>query len=168
MPDIDPGRLLPIVTGVQLNAELGDRPLAYRLEAQVKTLIEQILGRSTPGGGPPRLAPVVVSDVYYLNSDPLQARPTLSVGGPGVNALSALLVNELPTVAAIENVLVVQMDLDMKDPRVAVWGMDHLDTVRAVELFASKGYLETFVRGAIERTEEDDGEVAEDDEEEAE
>jgi hypothetical protein len=150
MADIEIDRLIPIVTGIQLKAELGDRPLAYRIEGKVRDALAAILGK-TAAGELPRLAPAVVSDVYYLNSDEMQSRPTISVGGPGMNALSALLVNELPTAVTIENVLVVQMDLHMQDPRCAVWGMSHLDTVRAVELFVSKGYLETFVKGAAGR-----------------
>jgi hypothetical protein len=149
MPDVDVDRLIPIVTGVQINAELGDRPLAYRIEAEAKEILSRLVGRPEPDQ-PPRLSPVVVSDVFYLNHEGLQARPAISVGGPGVNALSAALVNELPTVVAIENVLVVQMDLEWNDVRCAVWGMDHLDTVRAVELFLSRGYLETFLRGVVE------------------
>src|SRR5688572_31902486 len=143
MAEIDTDRLLWIVTGVQLHAELGDRPLAYRVEDEVKKVIESALG-PTPEGTPPRLAPAVVSDVFYLNNESLHARPAISIGGPGVNALSALLVSELPTAAAIEDTLVVQMDLDGKDHRCAVWGMNHLDTIRAVEVFISKGYLEQF------------------------
>jgi hypothetical protein len=149
MPDVDVDRLIPIVTGVQLNAELGDRPLAYRVEVEAKEILSRLVGAAEPNELP-RLAPVVVSDVFYLNHEALQARPTISIGGPGMNALSAALVNELPTVVAIENVLVVQMDLEWNDVRCAVWGMDHLDTVRAVELFLTKGYLETFLRGIVE------------------
>jgi hypothetical protein len=156
MPDLDPDRLLWIVTGVQLNAELGDRPLAYRIEREVKDRLAALLPAPDPAdaGEPPRqprLAPVVVSDVYYLNSDDAQRGPTISVGGPGVNAVSASLAEKLPTPVAIENTLVVQMDLEMDDVRCAVWGMNHLDTVRAVDLFIAKGYLETFVRGVVRK-----------------
>ena len=98
MPEVDTDRLIWIVTGVQLNAELGDRPLAYRIEKEVRKLLRGVVGPK-PKGMPPRLSPVVVSDVYYLNDDAAPRRPAISVGGPGVNALSALLVNELPTVA---------------------------------------------------------------------
>ena len=155
MADVDVDRLIPIVTGVQLNAELGDRPLAYRVESAAREILTRLLGPPEPNQ-PPALAPVVVSDVFYLNHEALQARPTISVGGPGVNALSAALVNTLPTVVAIEQVLVVQMDLEWNDLRCAVWGMDHLDTVRAVELFLSKGYLETFLRGVTAHDEEEE------------
>jgi hypothetical protein len=148
MSDIDPERLICIVVGVQLRAELGDRPLAYRIEQEVRARLEAALGRP-PEGEPPRLAPVVLSDVYYLNNDELQARPAISVGGPGMNALSAVLVDKLPTAVAVEKTLVIQMDLDMEDKRCAVWGMDHLDTVRAVDLFVSK-YLDAFIAGVVE------------------
>ena len=148
MSDIDIDRLIWVITGVQLRAELGDRPLAYRIEQEIRDILARALGPAA-AGEPPRLVPAVISDVYYLNSEPAQTRPLVSVGGPAMNAVSASLVGELPTAVAIEDVLVVQMDLEMKDPRCAVWGMNHLDTVRAVELFVSKGYLETFVQGVI-------------------
>ena len=148
MPEVDTDRLIWIVTGVQLNAELGDRPLAYRVEKEVRKLLRKALG-PRPKGQPPRLSPVVVSDVFYLNSEDVQGRPVVSIGGPGMNALSAMLANELPTAAAIEETLVIQMDMEMEDLRCAVWGMSHLDTIRAVELFVAKGYLEAFVNGAV-------------------
>ena len=86
-----------------------------------------------------------------MNNEELQNRPVIAVGGPGVNLLAANLVEELPTAVAIENVLVVQMDLELKDLRCSVWGMDHLSTVRAVETFLVKGYLEMFVKGVVEK-----------------
>ena len=152
MPDIDTDRLIAIVTGIQLKAELGDRPLAYRVEQAVREHLAAALPRAD-AAELPRLAPVVVSDVFYLNNDGIQTRPTISIGGPGMNAVSAMLVNELPTAVAIENTLVIQMDLDMQDLRCAVWGMNHLDTVRAIETFLAKGYLDTFLTGVIERDE---------------
>jgi hypothetical protein len=155
MPDIDPDRLIWIVTGVQLKAELGDRPLAYRVEQEIRDRLATLL-EPPDAGEPPRLAPVVVSDVYYLNNDDAQKGPTISIGGPGMNALSASLVEQLPTPVAIENALVVQMDLDMNDLRCAIWGMNHLDTVRAVDTFIAKGYLDTFVKGVVEQLEEEE------------
>jgi hypothetical protein len=73
-----------------------------------------------------------------------------------MNALSAMLVDQLPTAMAVENTLVVQLDLEMTDLRCAVWGMDHLDTVRAVDLFIGK-YLDTFVGGVLASLEIEDG-----------
>lgn len=150
MPDVDSDRLIAIVTGIQLTAELGDRPLAYRVEQHVREHLAAALPKPEPGELP-RLAPAVVSDVYYLNNDEIQTRPTIAIGGPGMNALSATLVDELPTALAIENTLVIQMDLEFHDVRCAVWGMNHLDTVRAVETFIAKGYLKAFLEGVVER-----------------
>ena len=151
MPDVDTERLIAIVTGIQLKAELGDRPLAYRVEQEVRDHLAAALPKSGPGELP-RLAPAVVTDVFYLNNDEIQTRPTIAIGGPGMNALSATLVDELPTALAIENTLVIQMDLEMNDTRCAVWGMNHLDTVRAVETFIAKGYLDAFLKGVVEKS----------------
>ena len=159
--EIDIDRLIWIVAGVQLRAELGDRPLAYRVEAELRQHLNRLLG-PTPEGELPLLAPAVISDVYYLNSDDARGRPLISIGGPGVNAVSGALVDELPTVAAVENTLVVQMDLEMNDLRCAVWGMNHLDTVRAVDLFVARGYLESFAAGAVRRAREESSQASED------
>jgi hypothetical protein len=148
MPDIDTDRLIWIVTGVTLTAEVGDRPLAQRIERDIK----ERLAIGSPGASTAssdRLWPVVISDVYYLNNEPIQHRPTISVGGPGVNMLSGTWAESLPTIAAMENELVVQMDPELKTLQVAIWGMTHLDTVRAVELFVTK-YLDRFLCAAIE------------------
>ncbi|HLL89842.1 MAG TPA: hypothetical protein VK324_11095 [Tepidisphaeraceae bacterium] len=160
--EIDTGRLIWIVTGVHLRAELGDRPLAYRIEQAVRDRLAALLG-PPPAGQPSRLSPAVVSDAYFLNNEEIQDRPVISLGGPGVNALSALLADKLPTAVAIEETLVVQMDVEMNDPRCCVWGMTHLDTVRAVELFLAKGYCEQFVRGVVERAAADDDDDDDDD-----
>jgi hypothetical protein len=148
MPEVDTDRLIAIVTGIQLKAELGDRPLAYRIEQALRARLAAELP-PTPEGELPRLSPAVVSDVFYLNNDAIQTRPMISIGGPGMNAVSATLIVTLPTALAIENTLAIQMDLEMNDLRCAVWGMNHLDTVRAVETFVAKGYLDTFLKGVL-------------------
>jgi hypothetical protein len=154
MPAVDPANLLFIVTGTHLTAELGDRPLAYRIEAASRPILARLL--PTPPGARPRLSPAVVSDAWFVNNDDVQDNPVISVGGPGVNALSALLYEKLPSALAIENTLLIQLDLDGEDPRAAVWGMTHLDTIHAVDLFLSRGYLETFLTDAAARAEDDD------------
>jgi hypothetical protein len=154
MPEIDTDRLIWIICGVQLTAELGDRPLAYRVEGEMKKILSRLLP-AKEAGEPPILSPAVISDVFYLNNEAIQGRPYISIGGPGVNALSGMLVNELPSAVAIEDQLVVQMDVEMEDHRCCVWGMNHLQTIQAVELFISKGYLEMFVKGVVAETLED-------------
>jgi len=146
MPDIDTSRLIWIVTGVSLVAELGDRPLAYRIEREIRDRLAARLSTSSAIEGLSVLTPVVVSDVFYLNDEAIQSQPTISVGGPGVNMLSGTLTERLPTAMAMENVLVVQMDVAMKANHASIWGMTHLDTVRAVELFVTK-YLDVYLDG---------------------
>src|SRR5437762_2310551 len=99
MADIDPDRLIFIVVGVQLKAELGDGPLAYRVEGEIRKRLTDVLPPPEPGELP-RLAPVVISDVYYLNNAEVQSRPAIAIGGPGMNMLAANLVEQLPTAMA--------------------------------------------------------------------
>jgi hypothetical protein len=94
----------------------------------------------------PRL--VVCSDVWYLNNDPLRARPTVSIGGPGVNALSAYLADKLPSAFSVENVMLVQADLDFVEVVAVCWGMEPGATAGAVEAFAER-YLDGFMEAAI-------------------
>ena len=132
-------RGLLIVTGSRLRAEQADRPLAYRL----KTAIETHLRNQD-------LDPVVVvlNDLWYLAADALHSIPVISVGGPGVNAVSAYLYKKLPKVMVVDNQLLIQMDLHLADLRATVWGTNHETTVQALELFQSRGYLERFL-GAV-------------------
>ena len=40
------------------------------------------------------LTPLVCTDLWYLNHTDLQRRPTICIGGPGVNALAAINANQ--------------------------------------------------------------------------
>jgi hypothetical protein len=130
----EPGLIL-IVVGTTLRAEDKDRPLAYRLADEIDNRLND--------GSPSR--PLVVSDVLYLNHSALADCPTISLGGPGVNRLTSMLSRELPSVLAVDNALVIQMDLEMKDRRCCLWGMDHAQTVQALDLFMNRGHLESFL-----------------------
>src|SRR5262245_25766703 len=77
-----PAKMLLIGTGSTLRAEDVDRPLAYYLKQQ----IEQRAAENPTSSPPFRV--LVVADFRWINDEPLQALPTLSIGGPGVNALS--------------------------------------------------------------------------------
>lgn len=135
----DSDRLILIVTGAHLRAETGDRPLAYRLRDRMLRWL---------GRGDDQDAPVVVcSDLWYLNRDELRECPTVSIGGPGVNALSAYLGDKLPSAFAVEGVLVVQLDPEFDDRLACCWGVDHGATASAVEAFAER-YLDDFMTAA--------------------
>jgi hypothetical protein len=142
MSQIDQAHLILIVTGVSLRGEATDRALAYRLAAE----IQQRLAAESPW------KPVVITDVLYLNDKDLARQPVISIGGPGVNHLSALLFEELPSVMTIDNALIIQMDIDLNDLRCSLWGMDHDQTVEALGLFLSRGYLDRFLEGITQKS----------------
>lgn len=146
---IDTGRLLLIVVGAHLRAEVADRPLAYRLR-------ERILRWLDERDEVPAMPDVVVcTDIWYLNNEELRAQPTISIGGPGVNALGAYLADRLETAFVIEDVLAVQVDLDFVDPVASCWGTTHAATVNAIDAFCER-YLDSFLEHALERIAEAD------------
>ena len=71
----DPGRLVLLVVGAHLEAEVTDRALGYRLR-------EQILAWQAGADCPQPLRPVVCTDLWYLNNQPLRQRPAISIGRP--------------------------------------------------------------------------------------
>jgi hypothetical protein len=143
--DINTDRLILIVTGAHLKAEASDRPLAYGLRKRMCDW----LARNAMPEDPQSPRVVVCSDVWYLNNEPLRSRPTVSIGGPGVNALSAYLGDKLPSAFAIENALLIQADLDFVDVVACCWGRDQDSTAAAVEAFADK-YLTDFMTAAVQ------------------
>ena len=131
-----------IVTGSNLRAEQGDRPLAYQLQ----NTISGILGQEDH-----RPEVLVLSDLWYLHSELLHSLPLISIGGPTVNAVSAHLSQRLPTVLIAQNTLIIQMDPSLADLRASVWGVHHERTVNALELFVQRGYLDRLLRAAKAR-----------------
>ena len=143
----DASNLLVIVVGAHLRAEVADRPIAYRLVEEVRRWQANQGERLTV-----RLSPVVCSDVWYMNQEPLQRRPTISVGGPGVNALSAYYAQKLNPALVRENQMIIQLDPEFVDLRVCVWGMNHEMTVGAVNYFAQH-YLDSYLRAVATQVE---------------
>jgi len=127
-----PAKLVLIVTGSTLRAEEVDRPLAYYLKQRV----EQYLAEHDPPGGP--IAVRVVADFRWIHDEPLQGLPTISVGGPGVNALAHRWLEEVPVSLAVDERYYLQMDPDLDEPRVSVWGMDNPTTQIAVSVFIDR------------------------------
>lgn len=132
---LDGGDSVLVVTGSTLAAEHWDRPTAYRVrEALVGAMGEAWAGRV-----------IVCSDLWYLNHDRLRSRPTVCVGAPEVNALSAYLADKLSSLYVIDDVLLVQGDLE--EGVVSCWGITHDATMRAAAAFVER-YLAEFVRAA--------------------
>lgn len=137
-------RLLLLVTGAHLRAESGDRPIAYRLREAILNWRE----RSAPSE--PLFDALVCTDVWWINNEDLQRQPTISIGGPGVNALTAQLGEAVPAAFVIEDDLIVQIDLDFTDLRTVIWGMDHAATIRAAEAFVDR-YLDDYLSAVSDR-----------------
>ena len=137
---VEPRHLLMIVVGAHLEAELADRPLGYRLQNDVVRWQQE-----TPEADP--LAPIVCTDLWYLNARELMLRPTISVGRPEHNAVSAYFANRLPTALVIDGSLQVQLDPEFVTLQACVWGVDEPATRSGVDLFVER-YLESFLRSA--------------------
>ncbi len=132
MADPTPARLILVVTGSTLRAEELDRPLAYYL----KSRIEAILADRDDGL---RTVPVrVVADFRWIHDEALHSLPTISVGGPGVNALAHRWLEEVPLSLAVDEQFYIQMDPDLDEPRASLWGMDNPTTQIAVAVFLDR------------------------------
>jgi hypothetical protein len=140
-----PARLLLIVTGSTLRAEELDRPLAYYL----KQRIDQSLSAHTPPLGIFRVT--VVADFRWMHEKKLQGLPTISVGGPGVNALAQDWLEEVPVSLAVDEQFYIQMDPDLEEPRASVWGMNNSSTQIAVSVFLDR-FLPRFLEHCASST----------------
>ena len=145
MADDPAARLLLIVTGSTLRAEEVDRPLAYYLRQRV----EQGLAESDLDAGPFRVQ--VVADFRWIHDEPLQDAPTVSLGGPGVNALAHRWLEEIPVSLAVDEQYYIQMDPDLDEPRASIWGMDNASTQIAVSVFIER-FLPRFLEQCATRT----------------
>ncbi|MBX3363347.1 MAG: hypothetical protein KF866_01170 [Phycisphaeraceae bacterium] len=139
-PDpIDPDALVLIVVGAHLAAERWDRPLATHLAGC-------LAGLNTTDDPADQLCPMVCTDLWYLNDDTLRRRPTISLGAPDVNALTAYWADKLPSAYTVEGVLTVQLDVEWNEPAVACWGISPSATARAVQAF-----LDRYAKGFMHR-----------------
>lgn len=129
--------LLLIVTGSSLRAEEMDRPLAYYLKQQIEHQL------AAEEDGKPIHA-LVVADFRWLNDEDWQRLPTISLGGPGVNALAHRWLEDVPVTLAVDEQYFIQMDPDLTDLRVSIWGMDNAMTQIAVSAFTQR-FLSRFL-----------------------
>lgn len=133
-------RVIPIVVGASLESEAHDRPIAQRLAG----VINRMVGADDGAIGPA----LVCTDLWYLNDDRLRARPTVSVGRPDRNALSAYLGDKTPSAYVVDDVLMVQADPEMSEAVVCCWGVDERATAWSVDAFIEK-YLDAFIAAAL-------------------
>lgn len=143
-------RLVLIVVGAHIRAEVADRPLAYQLRDTMLRWMQDNL-RPTESELTP-IDIVVCSDVWWINNDGFRERPTVSIGGPGVNALSAYMGDKVPSAFVVDDSYMVQMDVELTDLWVCLWGMNHETTLTAVDTFVER-YLDSFMRAVLRRVE---------------
>lgn len=141
-PDRSEAPRLAIVVGANPAAEISDRPIAAALAAALANeWLESTGTAATPG------QILTVSDLWYINDAMLRALPTISVGPPEHNAFTAYLADKIPSVHAVDGVLVVQAELSFASPLAACWGIDPASTRRATDVFLTK-LGETFINHA--------------------
>lgn len=133
-----------IVVGADLRAETMDRPIAQALQRGINTL----LGKEAAAMGRTLASAVVCTDVLYLNSNHLRLCPTISLGGPDLNALSAYLIGRVPPVFAVEGRYAIHADPQREQLAACVWGVDATNTAHAMDVFCSK-HLSGFVQAAV-------------------
>ncbi len=131
-----PLRLLLIVTGSTLRAEEMDRPLAYYLKQRIERSLADAIAAGREGLEDYIVR--VVADFRWIHDDPLQSVPSISLGGPGVNALAHRWLEDLPVSLAFGERYFIQMDPDLAEPRASVWGMDNATTQIAVSVFIDR------------------------------
>ena len=160
-------RFLLIVTGSTLRAEEMDRPLGYYLKQRIEHALSEAVadGRSGLEGYVVR----VVADFRWIHDEPLQGLPTISLGGPGVNALAHRWLEDVPVSLAFSERYFIQMDPDLTELHASVWGMDNATTQIAVSVFVDRflpRFLErcaTIPASLFETDDEEEGETENED-----
>lgn len=127
-----------VVVGAHPQAEAHHRPIAYRL-------CERLSAGAGAEAGRDGVRSLVCTDLWWLNDPAMRDRPTISIGGPEVNALTAYLADKLPSAYAVDGRVMVQLDVEFGDPLAACWGCDATQTDAAVDVFCRK-YLPGFLR----------------------
>ncbi len=137
MKRLDVKETILIVVGASLNAEEKDRPLAYMLKSQID--------KSKRAEGHPFRKTIVISDLLYLQDKIIPICPTIAIGGPGVNAVTASLADKLPLFRNRDNRYFIQLDEEFGDKRISIWGVNALATKEGIQDFIESGLLEKFL-----------------------
>lgn len=129
---VDTEETVVLVTGSSITSEERDRPLAYRLKAEI----------DKRGVGHAYRRAVVVADLWYLDNRIFHLNPTIAIGGPGANGVAQDFSSLLPTVHSVDEQVFVQLDFDGELKRAALWGANAAGTAAAVDAFLLGGYLD--------------------------
>jgi hypothetical protein len=132
---VDATETVAVVVAASLDAEAPDRLVALGLQREI--------GRR--GAGHPYRRAVLLSDQAWFETPLFHTAPTIAVGGPGVNGVSARFGQELPTVWTADDRSLIQAEFRETVLRVTLWGMDAAATAAAVDAFVSRGWLDEFL-----------------------
>lgn len=135
-----------LVVGSDLRAESADRPLAYQMVEAIEGWIERHRDLLRV-----EISPEVCTDLWYLHHDDLRRLPTVCLGGPRVNALSAYLARHLVESDRDAEVLL-QIDPEFTDLQACVWGSDRRLTAHGVGVFIDQ-YLDGYLRAVATQIE---------------
>jgi len=131
-----------LVVGYGILPEEEDRPAAYDLKREIN---------SRRNGSEDRSA-VVVTDMWMLNQEMAEMFPGIAIGGPGVNAFTAQVYEDLPLAFSRDQQVFIQMNQE-QGKRVALWGIERRGTREAAELFVKEGLLDRFLELVWHRSE---------------
>ena len=131
-----------LVVGYGILPEEEDRPVAYDLKREIN---------SRRNGSADRSA-VVVTDMWMLNQEMAEMFPGIAIGGPGVNAFTAQVYEDLPLAFSRDQQVFIQMNQE-QGKRVALWGMERRGTREAAELLVKEGLLDRFLELVWHRSE---------------
>jgi len=129
---VDTEETVVLVSGSSITSEERDRPLAYRLKAEI----------DRRGVGHAYRRAVVVADLWYLDNRIFHLNPTIAIGGPGANDAAQEFAAVLPTVHSVDDQIFIQLDFDGELKRAALWGANAAGTSAAVDAFIAGGYLD--------------------------
>ncbi len=132
---VDGSETVAVVVAAELDGDAPDRRSAVRLKGEI----------DRRGAGHPYRRAVLVRDLAWFETPLFHAAPTIAIGGPGVNGVSARFGQELPTVWTAEDRSLIQAEFRESVPRVTLWGMDAAATGDAVEAFINRGWLDEFL-----------------------
>jgi hypothetical protein len=146
-PDLS--RLVLVVVGSGLEAELEDRQTAYAVARALNESLDDAV--DGPGG---TLRSVVCTDLWYLNTPQARTAPTIAVGGPERNALTAHLTTQLARPIGVDGQWIVQTPepegTGLEDLVACLWGVSGDETARAVGEFIDH-LLDDFVESVVRK-----------------
>jgi hypothetical protein len=106
------GQTIIIVTGIGLEVELLDRPVAERLRDEIDKRGDITRGQRA----------IVVTDALWFNDTNLHTQPVIAVGGPSPNALTHMLAHEGDTWQTPEGFE--GSFIEGPPPKVTLWGQE--------------------------------------------